>query len=76
MLKIKKRIKVKELTNFRPFRVDFVSSKHHIVGRVVHYEDGLVLTASTREPGVHAQLERFFPFFHYFLWEMELKLQN
>ncbi|CAI2347959.1 unnamed protein product [Caenorhabditis sp. 36 PRJEB53466] len=38
------------------YKVELIEGKSHREGRLVHYKDGVVLSASTREPAIASQL--------------------
>lgn len=38
------------------FRAILTTSPHHTTGQIVHYDDGVVLSVSTRDPGISSQL--------------------
>lgn len=41
------------------FRAVFITSKHHTDAQIIHYENGIVFSASTRESMISQQLYRF-----------------
>ncbi|KAH7728227.1 Protein MRPL-18 [Aphelenchoides avenae] len=48
--------KNRDLKNFT-YKAVFGPSKAHIDAHIVHHENGIVLSASTREPEIHIQLQ-------------------